>query len=56
MSVQADEGVCNKVECCRDEPDDLVRRSLKDSDFVATYCHRHDPLSDPVTADLWEAV
>lgn len=56
MPVQADEGVCNDVECCRDEPDDLVRRSLMGTDFEAVYCERHDPLDDPVIADLWEAV
>lgn len=55
-SIDVEEGVCNKQNCFRDEPTDLVKRRFKGTDLEAQYCTRHDPLDDPKVADMWEVV
>lgn len=52
--VQGFDEVCNHVGCVCDEPDRLVVRTLKGSDFSAVYCTRHDPLDDPEVSMMWE--
>lgn len=55
MSKQVvDPDMCNAAGCVVDEPGQLVERTLREADFHAVYCIRHDPLDDPEIAGLWQ--
>lgn len=47
---------CSHVDCTCSEPDRLSTRLLIGTGWTATYCDRHDPLTDPSVSDMWKRV
>lgn len=48
--------VCHHSDCTCNEPNRLVVRKLRSTDWREAYCTDHDPLQDTEISDRWEPV